>query len=56
MVGDQMRCPVCNSRKVGKIGENRYFCWDCQVEFNNAAEIYSITEEGNLLKMAVHGR
>ncbi|MEG0874977.1 MAG: TFIIB-type zinc finger domain-containing protein [Clostridiales bacterium] len=56
MAGDKMRCPVCESREVGIIGEGRYFCWNCQVEFNNAAEVYTITMEGNLSKTAANGR
>ena len=53
MAGDKMRCPVCQSREVGIIGEDRYFCWNCQVEFNNAAEVFTISLEGNLTKTAV---
>ena len=56
MEGDQMVCPVCNKKQVGKIGENQFFCWNCHVEFNNAAEVYMISEEGNLTKVPVTGR
>lgn len=56
MAGENMKCPVCCSRQVGKIGENRYFCWNCNVEFNNAAEVYDISEEGTLMKITVPGR
>ena len=56
MAGDLMVCPVCNQKNVGKIGENRFFCWNCSVEFNNAAEVYMISEEGNLMKIPVSGR
>lgn len=51
-----LRCPVCQSREVGIIGDDQYFCWNCQVEFNKAAEVYSITEEGNLTQVLVDGR
>lgn len=51
-----MRCPVCNSREVGIIGEGRYFCWQCHVEFNKAAEIYIISMEGRLTKVTAIGR
>ncbi len=56
MVGDNVVCPVCNGKDVGKIGENQYFCWNCHVEFNTAAEVYMISEEGNLTKVSASGR
>lgn len=51
-----MTCPVCNRNNVGRIGENRFFCRNCDVEFNNAAEVYEISEDGNLTKITVPGR
>lgn len=51
-----MVCPVCNRKDVGRIGENQFFCWNCDVEFNNAAEVYKISEDGNLIKITVPGR
>lgn len=51
-----MVCPVCNQKNVGRIGENQFFCRNCDVEFNNAAEVYKISEDGNLIKISVLGR
>jgi transposase-like protein len=28
-----MRCPICKSANVGKIGKKKYFCRDCSCEF-----------------------
>jgi hypothetical protein len=56
MAGDFMLCPVCMRGDAGKIGENRFFCCHCCVEFNNAAEVRIITENGDLVKATVPGR
>lgn len=26
-------CPKCRSRATGRIGQNQYYCWDCNIEF-----------------------
>lgn len=28
-----MICPKCRSRAIGRIGQNQYYCWDCNIEF-----------------------
>ncbi len=28
-----MICPKCRSRATGRIGQNQYYCWDCNIEF-----------------------
>ena len=45
-------CPSCDSRMIGRIGSDRYYCHDCCVEFDGSLEsVYSIDEEGNLISM-----
>jgi len=46
-------CPVCGSKKVGKIEMGNYFCWDCLMVFNNQNEIFQVMEDGSLI---VNGR
>ncbi|MGI6226766.1 MAG: hypothetical protein ACOYJ1_10965 [Peptococcales bacterium] len=53
----QHNCPVCNSRAVGRVGNDQFYCWDCFVEYSqigNALKIYDIAEDGSLeeLEMA----
>ncbi len=52
MTDEQVLCPNCHSRLVGKLGsEGRYFCRNCYVEFvlqDERAEIFSIAEDGSL--------
>lgn len=48
MAGDTMNCPVCNSREVGKIATDQYYCWNCNVEFNGEEKVFTISEDGNL--------
>ncbi len=46
-------CPNCESRIIGKIGVERYYCHDCCVEFDGGESggIYSIDDEGNLMSL-----
>lgn len=44
-----IRCPKCNSRAVGKIRQNQYYCWDCNVEFaptSNGFRTYRLELDG----------
>lgn len=44
-------CPLCNSRAIGKVGNNQFYCWDCFIEFSvNNAEItiYEVEDDGSL--------
>lgn len=44
-----LRCPKCGSRSTGRIGQDQYYCWDCNVEFHmqgKSVRIYSIDPEG----------
>jgi hypothetical protein len=47
-----MNCPVCGSRTVGKVGLNRYYCWECFVEYqyqSSKVKIFSVAEDGSLV-------
>ncbi|WP_226375425.1 hypothetical protein [Effusibacillus dendaii] len=46
-----MRCPNCNSRDIGKIGSNQFYCWECFVEFNvvgDQVKLFQVEEDGSL--------
>ncbi|MCL2677872.1 MAG: hypothetical protein FWE85_02330 [Clostridiales bacterium] len=43
-----MLCPVCGSKKIGKISTTNYFCRNCYMEFNEKREVFVITEDGGL--------
>lgn len=47
-----MICPNCQSKDIGKIGTNQYYCWNCFVEMsmsgNQISSIYQVEEDGSL--------
>lgn len=46
------RCPHCNSRDIGKIGNNQFYCWNCFMEFalvGDEVKIYHVDEDGSLV-------
>ena len=49
------RCPHCNSRDVGKIGNNQFYCWNCYMEFvlvGDEVRIFHVDEDGSLVAVA----
>ena len=47
-----LRCPMCNSRALGKVGMEQYYCWDCCIEFARAADktlLYEVLDDGSLM-------
>lgn len=38
-------CPVCGSKDVGKIGRSSWYCRSCAVEFTSRS-IYELTKQG----------
>jgi hypothetical protein len=48
----QFRCPNCNCRDIGKIGNNQYYCWGCFIEFSvdkqHQYDLYQVEEDGSL--------
>ncbi len=48
------RCPQCNSRDIGKIGNNQFYCWNCYMEFalvGDEVKIYHVDEDGSLVSV-----
>lgn len=46
-----MICPNCQSKDLGKIGVNQYYCWGCYIELSvNKGMIYThqVEEDGTL--------
>ena len=49
------RCPHCNCRDIGKIGNNQFYCWNCFMEFalvGDEVRIYHVDEDGSLVAWA----
>jgi len=48
------RCPQCNSRDIGKIGNNQFYCWNCFMELalvGDEVKIYHVDEDGSLVSV-----
>ncbi len=46
-----MICPNCNSKDIGKIGSNQYYCWGCFIELAVSGEkmsVYQVEKDGTL--------
>ena len=41
-------CPLCGGKTVGQIAPDRYYCWDCLVEYDNKNQISEVLEDGSL--------
>lgn len=42
---------MCNSRALGKVGVEQYYCWDCCIEFavnKRGVELYEVLDDGSL--------
>lgn len=49
-----MNCPHCAGRNVGRIGPERYYCWDCCVEFEHGRDgwaVFSVDDDGQLMPL-----
>lgn len=49
------RCPHCNCKDIGKIGNNQFYCWNCFMEFalvGDEVKIYHVDEDGSLIAFA----
>lgn len=47
-----MICPKCKSRAIGKIGQNQYYCWDCNIEFvptKDGFRMYRLEPDGTII-------
>ena len=44
-------CPNCQSKDIGKIGINQYYCWNCFIELTVSQGMISthqVEEDGSL--------
>lgn len=49
-----MRCPNCNDKNLGKIGNHVYYCWNCYIELTvsgNQLSLNQIEEDGSLTSL-----
>ena len=49
---ENITCPACHSRLVGRLGNSQYYCWDCCVQFNRTdrgVQTFHIDEDGTLV-------
>ena len=45
-------CPKCGSKSVGRIGQNQYYCWDCNIEFiqtDRGVRMFRVEPDGTLV-------
>jgi hypothetical protein len=50
-VADVMKCPNCQSKDIGKIGINQYYCWKCFIELSitkGVIHTHQVEEDGTL--------
>jgi len=48
-------CPVCSGRRLGRVGLDQYFCWDCYAQFTaatNRQRVWEIADDGSLVPHA----
>lgn len=46
-----LKCPNCQSKDIGKIGINQYYCWNCFIELtisNDLILTHQVEEDGSL--------
>ena len=47
-------CPVCGGKATGKVGVERFYCWDCCVEYrigSDGIQIFRLSEDGCLIAL-----
>ena len=47
----EIKCPNCQSKDVGKIGVNQFYCWNCFIEMTITGDLISthqVEEDGSL--------
>ncbi|SFA94874.1 MULTISPECIES: hypothetical protein [unclassified Bacillus (in: firmicutes)] len=45
------KCPNCQSKDIGKIGINQYYCWSCFIELSvskGMINTHQVEEDGSL--------
>ncbi|HHY37754.1 MAG TPA: hypothetical protein GX507_02370 [Clostridia bacterium] len=51
---ERVFCPVCGGRRIGKLGQNLYYCWDCAVEFSRTKrgwQAFEVQADGSRLPL-----
>ena len=46
-----LKCPNCQSKDIGKIGINQFYCWNCFIELtlaNGLILTHQVEEDGSL--------
>ncbi|MDY0405492.1 hypothetical protein P5G51_008850 [Virgibacillus sp. 179-BFC.A HS] len=46
-----MQCPNCQSKDIGKIGADQYYCWNCFIELNVLGDkwtVFQVEADGSL--------
>ncbi|MCP3030408.1 hypothetical protein LF817_03540 [Halobacillus sp. A1] len=46
-----MKCPNCNGKNLGRIGNEQYYCWNCCLELSvekGIVNVHQIEEDGSL--------
>lgn len=46
-----MKCPNCQSKDLGKIGIDQYYCWNCFIELSigeGTIHTHQVEEDGTL--------
>ncbi len=46
-----LKCPNCQSKDIGKIGINQYYCWNCYIELSltqGMISTHQVEEDGTL--------
>ncbi|MBT9175925.1 MAG: hypothetical protein DDT20_00227 [Firmicutes bacterium] len=49
------RCPMCNSRALGRVGLLQFYCGDCCVEFavgKQGVVVYEILDDGSVVSIS----
>jgi len=48
------RCPMCNSRALGRVGVLQFYCGDCCIEFTinkHGVTVYEILHDGSVTSL-----
>ena len=46
-----LSCPNCQSRDIGKIANNQFYCWNCFIELTidgDRLNVFQVEEDGSL--------
>jgi hypothetical protein len=46
-----MHCPNCQSKNIGKIGSQQYYCWNCFIELSDLGgilDVHQVESDGSL--------